>query len=348
MDTRIRFLSDLEDDLMIAARRETATAPARFRRPHSRRVGVALGAVAFLVVAGVVGNSVIKWGPQPRRFSGQVGRVNNQYSPGAPGGPAPQGTSAPRPAASPAPASGAAGTGAPASDPGTLLVGPHVVKEANLRIVAARGGFATAFGAASRVASTHGGFVESSSSSGNPSVSGQLVIRVPAASFDDAIADLRGLGRIEGEGLTGQDVSAQYVDLQSRIRAWEAQETVLLRLMAEADSVQETLTVQRELQEVQLRIEQLKGQLRVLEDRTEMAVISVSMREAGAPPVARPTEKISTRPDLGSAWEKAVDGFLAVVFAVLVGLGYLVPIALLLGLLWVAYRRLRRRGAVPA
>ena len=48
---------------------------------------------------------------------------------------------------------------------------------------------------------------------------------------------------------------------------------------------------------------------------------------------------------VGRAWERAVDGFLAVVSAVVVGAGYALPLVLFAGLALLGYRRVRARGA---
>jgi hypothetical protein len=218
------------------------------------------------------------------------------------------------------------------------MVGPHVVKTASLDLLVGKDGFEEAFEQAQLVAGRYGGFVVSSSSGGTRVRSGNLVLRVPNESFERALADLRDLGRVEGESVSGEDVSAQFVDLEARLRTWEAQEAVLLRLMDRATSVEDTLRIQRELQDVQLRIEQIRGQLRVLRDRTELATITVTVREPGAV-IRREIAARERRPDLGEAWARAVDGFLGVVFVVVVGLGYLVPIAALAAAAWFARRR---------
>jgi hypothetical protein len=77
------------------------------------------------------------------------------------------------------------------------------------------------------------------------------------------------------------------VDLQARLRNWEAQEAVLLRLMAGANSIEDSNVVQRQLQDVQLAIEGSRGQLRALQDQTEISTISISMSEAGFMPRRR-------------------------------------------------------------
>lgn len=223
-------------------------------------------------------------------------------------------------------------------------IGPAVVKSATISIEVGKDGFESAFNAATFIAGTYGGYVESSSTAGTKTQSGELTIRLPSASFDRAMADLRGLGTVEGQSISGQDVTAEFVDLDSRLRTWETQEVVLLRLMRQATSVEATLRVQRELQDVQFRIEQIKGQLRVLDNRTSLATIQVSIREPGA---ARFEQAAAgERPSLGEAWDRALNGFLGVIYAIVVGLGYLVPITALALAGWFGYRRLRARPAV--
>ena len=65
-----------------------------------------------------------------------------------------------------------------------------------------------------------------------------------------------------------------------------------------------------------------------------------TVRMAG---VALPTQGAVEHPGLGSAWAHAIAGFFGVVFAVVVGLGYLVPIAVVLLSGWLVFRRFRRR-----
>jgi hypothetical protein len=224
-------------------------------------------------------------------------------------------------------------------------LGPRVVKTATVSIEIRGGTFSRQFQEATLVASRHGGFVASSQLEGGRRRSGVLVIRVPADEYEAALAELRGLGTVKGETLHGEDVTAQFVDLEARLRNWEAQERVLLRLMAQARTIEDSIRVQRVLQDVQLAIEEIRGQLRVLEDQTSFATITVQLTEAGFVP-PRPKEE----PALVRAWRAALRGFLAVVSAVVVGLGYLLPVALLslaaFGL-WLGYRRLRAR-ATPA
>jgi Domain of unknown function (DUF4349) len=221
------------------------------------------------------------------------------------------------------------------------VIGPAVVKTASLEVQVPKGDFDKAFETAMQVAARYGGYVQSSSTSGTKIHSGTLTIRVPSASFQNAMSDLSGVGTVQSRSVSGQDVTNEYVDLNARLRTWEAQEAVLLRLMKRATSVEATLRVQTNLQDVQFRIEQIKGQLRVLENQTDLATIDLSLHEPGA--VVRPVPRAAPdeRPSLAEAWTKAVNGFLGVLYATVVGLGYLVPIALICLAVWFAIRRVR-------
>lgn len=351
----VRFLDDLKTDLLAAAAREArehgavrAPRPGPGRPPGRGRAlrRVAAVTAAVLVLAGGVG-----WlarhgsGPGTTAASGAgAGRV--------PGGDfGALGRPNPAPAARGAvPSPGTdlslgAQPGANGPAGGVNLAGPRIVKTADLSVQVRRGGFAVAYQAAANVAARYGGFVESSSAGGQPPRSGSLTIRVPARRFTEALGALASLGTVQAESVRGVDVTARYVDLQARIRTWRAQETVLLRLMRQATTIGETLTVENTLQRVQLTIEELQGQLRLLASQTANGTISVFLREAGVPatPPHRPSGST-----LGRAWHEAAAGFLAVVAAVVVGLGYLVPIGLLAiigwALIWQVLRRAGRRA----
>lgn len=216
-------------------------------------------------------------------------------------------------------------------------VGPRVIKTATVSLEVARDGLEEATRDSIAIAGRFGGFVLSTSTDNDRSASSDVVLRIPAESFERALTELEELGDVRAEEISGEDVSQQFVDMEARVRNLEAQETVLLRLMNRAVSVADTIRVQRELQGVQLEIEKLTGRLRYLEDLTEMSTISLSLVEVGAPGHKPPTGV------LAKAWQRAVDGALAVVAAVIVGTGVLVPIAVLVAIGLLVLRALRPR-----
>ena len=221
----------------------------------------------------------------------------------------------------------------------TPAIGPSVIKTADMSLEVERGEFQDSLQDAIATAGRFGGFVLSTSIDDGRGRSGYVTLRVPAESFEDALAELEGLGKVEGQSIVGRDVSQQFIDLDARIRNFEAQEVVLLRLMGEANTVADSIRVQHELQSIQLEIERLKGRLRFLRDQAEMSTISMRLFEAGLPPG---TPKIGV---LGRAWDRAMAVALAVVSAVIVGTGALVPVAVLLALAYLVVRAVRLRTA---
>lgn len=218
----------------------------------------------------------------------------------------------------------------------TPAIGPSVIKTADMSVEVERGDFQDSLQDAIAVAGRYGGFVLTTSVDDAKRRSGSITLRIPAERFEDAMTELEALGTVEEQTVTGRDVSQEFIDLNARIRNLAAQETVLLRLMGESQTVTDTIRVQHELQSVQLEIERLKGRLRFLRDQADMSTISISLFEAGVSPAdERPAGM------LAKAWEQAVDVALSVVAAVIVGTGALVPVAILFALAFLVVRALR-------
>ena len=312
MATTIEYLNAVHGDLLDAAEREQPAA----RRPPVRRTpssGIVAAAVSVLVAAGLIGLIV--------RSGGLVSDdAASESAAGSTGGTGATGAAAEAPSDEVVP-------GAPAVS--------RVIRTAELAIVIPRDAFDERFGEAVDVAEEQGGFVADSRSR---SRSGSLTVRVPAANFDETLHALRALGTVEVESVHGKDVTADYVDLHANLRIARARREVLLGLMADAVSIEQTIRVQNALDETQLRIEQLQGQLRLLDDRTSLATIGLRLRERGVEPESE-VEKAS----IPNAFERAAAGFVGVIAAIVIGLGYLIPI-LVLGLAaWFVVSRVRRR-----
>jgi hypothetical protein len=221
------------------------------------------------------------------------------------------------------------------------------VKTAQLSVQVPKGDFQGQFQQATSIAGTFHGYVESSSQSqGDKSRSGTLLIRVPSENFDATMRALGNLGNIDSQSVSGQDVSSQFVDLEARLRTWEAQEAVFIHLMHKANSINQTLQIQRQLQDVQMQIEQIKGELHQLHDQTTLATIDVTIHEPGVVPVK--PQPVSARPSLSEAWSKALNGLLGVLYTVVVGLGYLLPVGAIVLLGIYVWRRVGDRPARPA
>jgi Domain of unknown function (DUF4349) len=202
-------------------------------------------------------------------------------------------------------------------------IGPNVIKTADVSVRVEDEELEEAIRRSTSIAEASGGFVVTTSVEDERRGFGSITIRVPADSFGRTLAQLEDLGDVQQEQVSGRDVTQEFVDLEARLRNFAAQEAVLLRLMERSVSVADTIRVQSHLQGVQLEIERLRGRIRYLENQADMSTITLNFAEAGAPAPRTGT--------LEEAWERAVDASFAVVSAVIVGAGFVFPIALMIG-----------------
>ena len=106
---------------------------------------------------------------------------------------------------------------------------------------------------------------------------------VPANKFDDTIDQLATMGKVQTEHISGNDVSAQYVDLQARLANQQAQRNAMLALLKRAQSISDIIAVQTQIGQITGQIEQLKGQIQYIEHNTAYSTVTVNLLEAGAP-----------------------------------------------------------------
>jgi len=136
-----------------------------------------------------------------------------------------------------------------------------------------------------------GGWVVSSQISGEEEeMRGWISIRVPDETFDQALTELRGLAvRVTSESTSSQDITEEYVDLQSRLKNAEATESQYLALLEKAVTVEDALKVYGALTQIRYEIEQIKGRMQYLERISAMSLISIDLRPvATAAPLVRP------------------------------------------------------------
>jgi hypothetical protein len=245
---------------------------------------------------------------------------------------------------------GSAGVRVPVAD--RLQLPPPrsaVIRTAALALRVSHGRFAPVMDAAAAIATRFGGFVSRRSQTGQSVHDGRLVLRVPAARFQPALQAIERLGRPTSETEAGVDVTQQFVNLAARLHNLTSQERALRRLMTRAVTVADTIRVQGVLQNVELQMEEIQGQLIYLRNRTALSTISIAVHEAGKRPA--PPQHASA---LWRAGRRAISAMTAVVAAVIVGAGVVIPIAVLvvLALLagrlaapWAAPLAARRRGS---
>jgi len=213
----------------------------------------------------------------------------------------------------------------------------RIIRSATLELKVTEKGFDAAQSEALAAVSSAGGFVQNSSLQNGRST---MTLRVPADRFDRVMGALRDIGEVRDETMTGEDVSEEFVDLDARLRHWHAQEAVFLDLMTKAESVTETIEVQQQLSTVQQNIEQIEGRKRFLENRTDLATISLTLAIPGS---VAPKPEPDPGPSLSEAWDKAWDAGVEVIGGTLIVLGAAIPLSAIIGIPVAALVLARRR-----
>lgn len=187
-----------------------------------------------------------------------------------------------------------------------------------------------------QIAGQMGGYVTTSNTwKENGQLRGWLTVRVPVESLEQALASLRALAvDIESENMTSQDVTEEYVDLESRLVAEQRTEQELLELLETRSSTGKTsdiLEVHRELTQVRSRIEQIQGRMKYLSNLADMATIQVTLTPDA---LVQPVVVAGWRPE-GTARDavrlllKTLQAFADIaIFAFL----YLVPVLLVIAI----------------
>ncbi len=170
----------------------------------------------------------------------------------------------------------------------------------------------------------------------------QVTLRVPEAALDAAVERTRALGKVERVSLSEREVTEEVEDLDVRLRNLRRLEERLLRLLGErTGKLEEILAAERELARVREQIERSEGRLRALENEIAWSYLWVEMHEP-LPLTARRDDGLARR--FGRAFVQAGENFLDLVLVVIAALGYIVPLAAVVGLgVWVRRRVLARR-----
>ena len=243
------------------------------------------------------------------------------------------------------------GAGATSSAPGTAPADgttpdPSLIKVGNVSLQS--NDVAAARFDVQKVVDTYGGDVSESSTEvgkDGDEARARLVIRVPAADFEAALADLEGIGDLLSSNGSSQDVTTQVIDTGVRVTLQRRSIERISILLDRANSIRDIVNIERELSRREADLGSLEKRQAYLADQTSMGTLTVSIE---LPPVEKkevvPPKKKDDKgffSGLGNGW----DAFGTATVNVLDGLGTVLPFAVLLLLIGVPLRLLLRRSA---
>jgi hypothetical protein len=181
-----------------------------------------------------------------------------------------------------------------------------------------------------------------------------VTIGIPVDEFERTLVKLRDLAvRVMDEVASGDDVTEQYVDLESQLTNLEATRARIQEFLQDAKNVDEALRINQELANIEAQIEQIKGRMNYLNDRSAYSTITINFEPEF--PVLTPTPTPTAIPTVtpvpwnpGDTFDEAKDTVTVAYqgiaeFLIWVGV-VIVPIFLPFGLiLWAAWKLLNRK-----
>jgi hypothetical protein len=281
----------------------------------------------------------------PALRDSQTANEGESYAVGGGGAASVAATAAP---AAPQEAADAANSGAGQR----ALVERLVIKNANLSLVVKEP--VASVNSITTLAESVGGFVVNSNvyqtstdAAGNKIMQADIAIRVPADKLQTVLDQIKGMAvTVNSENISGQDVTAEYTDLESRLRNLESAEAQLQKIMDGATKTEDVLAVYNQLVYIREQIEQVKGQMQYYREAAAMSLISISLIPDA---LSQPIEVGGWKPQgvAKDAIEALVRAFQGIASALIWIVIYLLPLALLFGIpiyagLRFISRRLRR------
>jgi len=220
-----------------------------------------------------------------------------------------------------------------------VLQGPPVIRQAQLSITVGSGTFDSKLSLARTLVEAEGGYIAGTVAQAAPVDSqirtGVINFMIPAANFDTTFDQLSKVGKVQDEQITGTEVGGQYVDLQTRLANAEAQRAAMLTLLTQAKTIADMIAVQNQIGQITGEIEQLKGQIKYLDDHTSYSALTITMTEAPAIAQAAASDKWG----FATALTDAAHNFVATIDYVVVGLGVAGPFLILGGVGYLLWRR---------
>jgi hypothetical protein len=132
----------------------------------------------------------------------------------------------------------------------------------------------------------NGGFIATVNSDklANGKVRGSVVVRVPPENLDELILELRtNLGKsseLKNQRIGSLDITKQYTDLESELRAARAMEERLLQIIKTGKGeIKDLLAAEKELGNWRTRIEKIEGELRYYANQVALSTLTITLYE---------------------------------------------------------------------
>ena len=160
------------------------------------------------------------------------------------------------------------------------LTNRKLIRNANLNVeTKAYDNFITALD--EQIAS-HGGYVQNGETNGSAERGNRwssYTIRVPENRYTAFLSTVSTLGTVTYRSENVQDVTMEYTDVEARIRALETEHDTLLAILEKCENLDDVITVQSRITEVQYELDSYKSRMRRYDDLIAYCTVYLSVDE---------------------------------------------------------------------
>jgi len=167
-----------------------------------------------------------------------------------------------------------------------------------------------------------------------------LEVKIPATRFEQSLAGLTPIGKLESVSVDAEDVGEQFVDVSARMDNAQRLERRLIDLLAtRTGKLKDVLDVEQALARVREEIERYEGRIRYLKAHTAMSTLSVTVHEP------LPVVGTAGKSVMGEAFTQAWRNFVVLLSLAVQSLGVVLPLGLVAFVVWIGTKRWRLRRA---
>ena len=193
------------------------------------------------------------------------------------------------------------------------------------------------------------GYVKTSAS-----LSEVLTVRIPAGHYHEFLNALDGNGKILSKNMNVENISRQYSETETTIKSLETQEERLLAMMEQCETVEDMITVEARLSEVQNELKIYRNRLSSMDTDVAYSTITMRINEVLEYTPDKEPVKVQTFGDrLKNTLKETGRGFLSflegLLFFIINAIPYLLILAVIaLLIIWLVKRnRKKNAGKAP-
>lgn len=157
--------------------------------------------------------------------------------------------------------------------------------------------------------------------------------RVPSQNYQDFLNSASESGNLLNKSESTEDVTANYVDVEARLDSLQKQESRLLELANQAESLEDLLAIEKQLTDVRYQIERYTGQKNVMDNQIAYSTVNVHLSEVQT--LTPTSQKFGTR--IKTAFQGSWENFVEGCQDFLIGLIYMLPGLVILAVIVVVF-----------